>query len=118
VFASLRKRSARTYEPVVLARSLDETVAEAWNHRRTAWSATTALNDARSRESVRAATYELSSLAQALRESAATDPEAVRLCRDLLGDGFTSPLYGGDADALRREASRLRFRVLAGGDRG
>ena len=67
---------------------------------------------------MRAATDELSSLAQALRDSTAADPEAVRLCADLLGDGFTSPLYGGDADALRREAGRLRFRVLAGDDRG
>jgi hypothetical protein len=114
MFALLRNRRAWRLEPVALARSLDETVAEAWSRRHTAWSATTALNDARSRQSVRAATPELSSLAQALRSSAAADPEAVRLCRDLIGDGFASPLYGGDADALRREARRLRFRVLAG----
>lgn len=114
MFAQLRNRSARAREAADLAQSLEETVAEAWNRRRTAWSATTALSDARSRQSVRAATPELSSLAQALRDSAATDPEAVRLCRDLIGDGFASPLYGGDADALRREAGRLRFRVLAG----
>ena len=118
MFSPFRSRSARSYAPGVLARSLDETVAEAWNRGRTAWSATTALSDARSRESVRAASDELSSLAQALRDSAAADPEAVRLCADLLGDGFGSPLYGGDADALRREAGRLRFRVLAGDDRG
>jgi len=118
VFSPFRSRSARSYAPGVLARSLDETVAEAWNRGRTAWSATTALSDARSRESVRAASDELSSLAQALRDSATADPEAVRLCADLLGDGFGSPLYGGDADALRREAGRLRFRVLAGDDRG
>ena len=36
-----------------------------------------------------------------------------RLCR-LLCDGFSSPLYGGGADDLRREAGRLRFRVLSG----
>jgi hypothetical protein len=32
----------------------------------------------------------------------------------LIGDGFASPLYGADADALRREAGRLRFRLLTG----
>ena len=118
MFALLRNHTARNREPVVLARSLEEAVAEAWNRRRTAWSPTTALCDARSRQSVRAATPELSSLAQALRESAAPEPDVLRCCRDLIGDGFASPLYGGDADALRREASRLRFRVLAGDSGG
>jgi hypothetical protein len=99
----------------VLARSLDEIVAEAWSRRHGAWTATTALNDARSRTGVRAATGELSSLAQALRETPHGDPETLRMCRDLLCDGFASPLYGGDVDALRHEAGRLRYRVLAGG---
>jgi hypothetical protein len=111
---SLPLRAARhAPDPRLLARSLDDIVAEAWSRRREAWTATTALSDARSRSGIRAATRELSLLAQALRDTSETDPEALRLCRGLLCDGFTSPLYGGDDDALRREAGRLRYRVLA-----
>jgi hypothetical protein len=54
VLSSLRSRIPRSAEPVMLARSLDETVTEAWNRRRTAWSST--LDDARSRQGARAAT--------------------------------------------------------------
>ncbi|HEY3615102.1 MAG TPA: hypothetical protein VGK92_15435 [Gaiellales bacterium] len=89
-------------------------MAEAWQRPRPAWSATTALVDPRSRRAVRDATPELASLARALRQSDSADPEALRLCRSLVADGFESPLYGSDAEALRREAGRLRFRVLAG----
>jgi hypothetical protein len=98
---------------VLLARSLEQIVAEAWRRTHTAWSATTPLHDARSRRCVRDATPELSSLVRALREHAGSDAEALRQCRELIGDGFASPLYGGDADALRREAGRLRFLLLA-----
>jgi hypothetical protein len=63
---------------------------------------------------VRAATPELSSLVEALRAADDADAEALRLCRNLISDGFSSPLYSGTADDLRREACRLRFRVLAG----
>jgi hypothetical protein len=115
VLASLRSRKAsrQAAEPLVLARGLDETVADAWERPYPAWSATTVLHDARSRSAVRAATPELRSLAQTLRETGGADPEALRLCRVLLADGFSSPLYAGSADALRREAGRLRFRLLS-----
>ncbi len=93
-------------------------MAEAWQRRQVAWSATTALHDPRSRRCVRDATPELAALAEALREHDGSDREALELCRGLLADGFASPLYGGDADALRREAGRLRFRLLAGGADG
>jgi hypothetical protein len=108
----------RTPEPAVLARSLDGAIAEAWERRSPAWSATTALCDSQSRESVRAATPELSSLATALREVDDPDTGTLEQCRKLLSDGFESPLYSGDAEELRREAGRLRFRVLALHGRG
>jgi hypothetical protein len=116
VLASLLNRhpARRPTEPVLLARSLEQTVDEAWRRSYSAWSATTPLHDARARRCVRDATPELSSLARALREHAGSDPEALQLCRGLIGDGFASPLYGGNAEALRREAGRLRFRLLAG----
>jgi hypothetical protein len=99
---------------VALARSLDETVAEAWERPHAAWTATTALNDVRTRTCVRASTSELAALAGALRAVGDPDPAALGECRRLICDGFRSPLYGGDADALRREAGRLRYLVLAG----
>jgi hypothetical protein len=49
-----------------------------------------------------------------LRESEKADAESLRLCRGLLTDGFSSPLYSDDAEVLRREAGRLRFRLLTG----
>jgi hypothetical protein len=112
---SLRSiRAARQLpDPLMLARSLEATVTEAWERNQPAWSATTALHDARSRGAVRAATSELRSLALALRDAQATDPEALRLCLALIEDGFDSPLYAGNADALRRESGRLRFRLIA-----
>ncbi len=113
MLAQLRNRTlARRPSQLALARSLEQAVAAAWSPPRAPWSPTTALSDPRSRRGVRAATAELSSLAQALRETRAADPEALRQCRGLISDGFASPLYRGDADALRREAGRLRFRVL------
>ncbi len=101
-------------EPVVLARCLDGAIAEAWDRSHGAWSATTALHDVRTRDAVRAATPELRALAQTLRASGEADAESLRLCRGLLTDGFNSPLYADDAEVLRREAGRLRFRLLAG----
>ena len=114
VLTHLRSRRAmrRAPERVVLARSLDEAITEAWQRPHPAWSATTALCDAHARETVRAATPELSSLAEALREADDADAEDLRLCKRLLTDGFFSPLYAGTADDLRREARRLRFRLL------
>ena len=114
VLASLRTRIAARQAPetLVLARCLDGAIAEAWERSHGAWSATTALHDARSRDAVRAATPELRSLAQTLRESGARDGRALELCRGLLTDGFSSPLYADDAESLRREAGRLRFRLL------
>jgi hypothetical protein len=113
VLAQIRnRRSGRAAPRLLLARSLEQTVAEAWSRPHPSWSATTALSNPRSRHGVRAATAELSSLARALRETTAADAETLRLCRGLISDGFASPLYRGDADALRREAGRLRFRVL------
>ena len=97
----------------MLARSLEATVTEAWERTLPAWSATTALHDARSRKAVRGATTELRSLALALRESDGADPEALRLCLALIQDGFDSPLYAGNADALQRESGRLRYRLIA-----
>jgi hypothetical protein len=67
---------------------------------------------------VRSATPELHSLAEALRETADADRDALLACRRLLCDGFSSPLYAGRAEDLRREAGRLRFRVLASHGRG
>jgi hypothetical protein len=120
VLTYLRSRQAvrRAPEQVALARSLDDAIAEAWQRAYPAWSATTALCDAHARGTVRAATPELSSLAETLREADDVDAEALRLCRRLLTDGFSSPLYKGDADDLRREARRLRFRLLAIDSRG
>ena len=113
MLAQLRsRRFGRIAPQLLLARSLEQTVAEAWSRPHASWSATTALSDPRSRHGVRAATAELSSLARALREATAADAETLRLCRGLISDGFSSPLYRGDAEALRREAGRLRFRVL------
>jgi hypothetical protein len=116
VRVSLRSRMTvrHTPQPVALARCLDGAIAEAWDRSHGAWSATTALHDVRSRSAVRSATPELRSLSQALRETRAGDPEILQLCRGLLTDGFSSPLYADDAEALRREAGRLRFRLLAG----
>ncbi len=37
----------------------------------------------------------------------------VALCEQLLTDGVTSPLFSGDADALRRELGRIRFALDA-----
>ena len=117
VLVSLRTRitARQAPEPVVLARWLDGAIAEAWHRSHGSWSATTALHDARARDAVRAATPELRSLVQTLREAGEADPEALRLCRGLVIDGFASPLYADDAEALRREAGRLRFRLLASG---
>lgn len=108
----------RASQPAVLARSLDGAIAEAWARTSPAWSATTAFCDSHARETVRAATPELSSLAAALREADDPDAGTLELCRKLLSDGFASPLYTGDAEELRREAGRLRFRVLAAHGRG
>jgi hypothetical protein len=120
VLASLRIRRAacRTPERVALARSLDGAITEAWERRHAAWTATTALCDAHARSTVRDATCELSSLVEALRAADDADSDALRLCRSLISDGFSSPLYSGNAEDLRREARRLRFRVLAGPVRG
>jgi hypothetical protein len=115
VLVSIRSRLPVRHapEPAELARCLDGAIAEAWERSFPAWSATTPLHDVRSRTAVRAVTPELRSLAHALRETGGTDPETLRLCRGLLTDGFGSPLYSGDAEGLRREAGRLRFRLLA-----
>jgi hypothetical protein len=117
VLVSLRHRrgARRAPESLQLARSLDSAIVEAWHRQHVPWSATTPLCDARARKAVRGATAELSSLAAALREADHPDRDSLRLCRDLLCDGFSSPLYSGRADDLRREAGRLRFRVLANG---
>jgi hypothetical protein len=116
VLAALRiRRPVRPgLESNLLARSLEGIVGEAWQRHHAAWSATTALCDERARRAVRSATAELSSLAQALRETDDADREALLACRRLICDGFDSPLYAGRADDLRREAGRLRFRVLSG----
>jgi hypothetical protein len=82
----------RPPQPAALARSLDGAIAEAWDRSHGAWSATTALHDVRSRVAVRAATPELRSLSQALRETRVADLEVLQLCRGLLTDGFSSPL--------------------------
>jgi hypothetical protein len=116
VLDSLRSRSSArpAHESLLLARSLDSAISEAWKRPYPAWSATTALCDEHARSAVRSATPELSSLAEALRETDDADADALLACRRLLCDGFSSPLYAGRADDLRREAGRLRFRVLSG----
>ena len=113
---SLRsRRPARpVQESLLLARSLDSAISEAWERPHAAWSATTALCDEHSRSAVRSATPALSALAEALREADDADAETLLACRRLLCDGFSSPLYAGRADDLWREAGRLRFRVLSG----
>jgi hypothetical protein len=109
------RRAARpARESKLLARSLDGAISEAWERHHSAWSATTALCDERARSAVRSATPELNSLAEALREADDADEGALLACRSLLCDGFSSPLYAGRAEDLRREAGRLRFRVLSG----
>lgn len=120
MLASIRlRRAARPVrESDRLARSLDSAISEAWERHHAAWSATTALCDERAREAVRGATPELSWLAEALRDTDDADAESLLACRHLLCDGFSSPLYAGRAEDLRREAGRLRFRVLSGSARG
>jgi hypothetical protein len=121
VLDSLRRRRAaspHSPEPLQLARSIDSVVVEAWERRHAAWSATTALCDEHSRSAVRGATSELGALVEALRQAGDPDAEALSLCRRLVCDGFSSPLYSGRAEDLRREAGRLRFRVLSGRDLG
>jgi hypothetical protein len=120
VLVSLRTRRAAQpgRESDLLARSLESVIGEAWERHHAAWSATTALCDESARSAVRSATPELSSLADALRESDDAHEDALLACRRLICDGFSSPLYAGRADDLRREAGRLRFRVLSGPARG
>jgi hypothetical protein len=115
VLVSIRIRIAasQTLEPLALARCLDGVIAEAWERSYASWSATTPMHDVRSRRAVRAVTPELRSLVQTLRDTCETDTQTLRLCRGLLTDGFASPLYAGDAETLRREAGRLRFRLLS-----
>jgi hypothetical protein len=112
-------RPARSIrEADLLARSLAGAIREAWERHYVAWSATTALGDERARSAVRSATPELSSLVEALREADDPDEGALQACRRLVCDGFSSPLYSGRSEDLRREAGRLRFCVLAGDGRG
>jgi hypothetical protein len=120
VLVSLRTRRAAhpARESDLLARSLESVIGEAWERHHAAWSATTALCDERARSAVRSATPELSSLAEALRETDDAHEDALLACRRLICDGFSSPLYAGRADDLRREAGRLRFRVLSSPTRG
>jgi hypothetical protein len=115
----LTRRTARpARESDLLARSLDGVISEAWDRHYPAWTATTPLCDEHARSAVRRATPELNSLAAALRETDDADEVALLACRRLLCDGFASPLYSGRADDLRREAGRLRFRVLSSHGRG
>ncbi len=120
VLMPFRNRRSRrpTHEADLLARSLTGAIKEAWERHRVAWSATTALGDEQVRSAVRTATPELSSLVEALREADDPDEGALLACRQLVCDGFSSPLYSGSSEDLRREAGRLRFRVLAGHGRG
>jgi hypothetical protein len=120
VLVSLRSRRAalKAPESLRLARSIDGAIVEAWERPHPAWSATTALCDVHSRSAVRGATAELSSLVEALRETGDAGADALQMCRNLICDGFSSPLYAGRADDLRREAGRLRFCVLSRHDRG
>ena len=120
MFAALHLPSStrRIPQALALARSLDETIAEAQRRRHVAWTATTALSDVRARRCVRASSAELAALARGLREAREITPQTLRQCRELLADGFASPLYGSDAEALRREAGRLRYLVLTGGAGG
>jgi hypothetical protein len=113
-----RRAVPSTREADLLARSLTGAIKEAWERHGVAWSATTALCDERARCAVRTATPELSSLVEALREADDPDEGALLACRQLVCDGFSSPLYSGRSEDLRREAGRLRFRVLAGHGRG
>ena len=52
-------------------------------------------------------------IARLLRADAVPRVLGVALCERLLTDGFTSPLYGGADDALRRELGRIRFALDA-----
>jgi hypothetical protein len=113
-----RRAGRQAPESLRLARSIESVVVEAWQRAHAAWSATTALCDEHSRSAVREATPELSALVEALRRSSAADAEALCLCRNLLCDGFSSPLYAGRTDDLRREAGRLRYLVLSSHDGG
>ncbi len=48
-----------------------------------------------------------------LRQDSLPRVRGVALCEWLLTDGVTSPLFGRDGDALRRELGRIRFNLNA-----
>jgi hypothetical protein len=52
-------------------------------------------------------------IAQLLRADAVPRVLGVALCEQLLTDGATSPFYGSDGDALRRELGRIRVALDA-----
>jgi hypothetical protein len=52
-------------------------------------------------------------IALLLRADTVSHVRGVALCACLLTDGTRSPLYGTDADALRRELGRIRFSLDA-----
>ena len=52
---------------------------------------------------------EVRTIARLLRAGTVPHVRGVALCEQLLSDGTRSPLYGSDADALRRELGRIRF---------
>ncbi len=52
-------------------------------------------------------------IARLLRAASVPRARGVALCASLLTDGATSPLYGNDVEALRRELGRIRFSLEA-----
>jgi hypothetical protein len=56
---------------------------------------------------------EVRAIARLLRAGTVSHVRGVALCEQLLTDGTRSPLYGSDADALRRELGRIRFSLDA-----
>jgi hypothetical protein len=56
---------------------------------------------------------EVRDIARLLRLVSVPRVRGVALCEWLLTDGVTSPLFGNDGDALRRELGRIRFDLAA-----
>jgi hypothetical protein len=48
-----------------------------------------------------------------LRADAVPRVRGVALCEQLLSDGVSSPLFGGDGEALRRELGRIRYALAS-----
>ena len=105
---AIRAAQRRLSDPVWrdrLARSLEGALerSETWN-RTLSWTRTP--GDLRHVKLVR---DEITEVARLLRAEHVGDIRGVALTERLLTDGWTSPLYGGTPDELRRTLGRIRF---------